>query len=129
MTNLGDSIRNLANQTYEASKPSIRMFGTVSSIDPLKIQVNEKFILENSLIVVTQTIKNYIDLKILEAGDTVIMTRQPGGQKYIVDDMVACDKDIRELALLNHTHNYVDDNWLAKAKKTTSTGKMVEEEE
>ena len=126
MSNLGETIRSISNQTYEASKPSTRIFGTVSSLEPLKIQVNEKLVLENALLVVSQTVKNYIDWEFLEVGDGVIMTRQPGGQKYILDDMIACEKDMQEIVFLNHTHKYVDDNWWVKAKKTTEAGKWVE---
>ena len=125
MPNLGETIRSISNQTYEATKPTIRAFGTVTSVNPLKIQVNEKLILEGSTLIVTQTIKTYIDWGFLTVNDTVVMTRQAGGQKYIVDDMVATEKDMVNDIFLNHTHKYVDDNWLAKASKTTKTGKWV----
>lgn len=125
MSNLGETIRSISSQTYEASKPSTRIFGTVISVDPLKVQVNEKLVLENNLLILTQTIKNYIDWGILEVGDSVVMTRQPGGQKYILDDMLACDKDIRTDVFLNHTHKYEDADWPSYPMKTTKTGKWV----
>lgn len=125
MGNLADTIRSLSNQTTEASKPSTRVFGVVESINPLRIRINEKLTLEGSMLVVTQTVKSYIDWAFLIIGDKVVMTRQPGGQQYIVDDMIASDKDIGKDVFLNHTHQYVDDNWLAKAKKNTKVGKWV----
>lgn len=124
MSNLGETIRSISSQTYEASKPPTRIFGTVSSVDPLKVQVNEKLILENSLLVVTQTVKNYIDWGILETGDSVVLTRQPGGQKYILDDLLASDKDIMSI-FLKHTHRYTDTDWPDTHNKTTETGKQV----
>ena len=128
MSNLGETIRSISNQTYEASKPTMRLFGTVESINPLRVRINEKLILEGSVLVVTQIVKTYIDWGFLTMGDSVVMTRQAGGQKYIIDDMVASDKDMVNDIFLNHTHQYVDDNWLAKAKKKTKTGKWVEKE-
>lgn len=125
MGNLGETIRSLSKQTNEASKPSTRIFGTVTSLEPIKVQINEKLVLGTGLLIVTQTIKNYADWGILAVGDKVILTRQPGGQKYILDDMLACDKDIRSIAFLNHTHKYVDTNGDNKSTKKSETGKMV----
>lgn len=126
MSNLGETIRSIAIQSTEASKPSTRMFGTVSSLNPLKIQVNEKLVLDKNLLIISQTVKNYLDCDFIEVGDSVIMTRQPGGQKYILDDMIACDKDLRSTILLNHTHKYLDHNVLAKNTRTSNTGRLVD---
>lgn len=124
MSNLGEMIRSISNQTYEASKPSIRMFGTVIGVDPLKVQVNEKLVLENNLLILTQTVKNYIDWGVLEVGDSVVLTRQNGGQKYILDDMLASEKNLMDV-FLNHTHTYTDVDWPNTHDKTTDTGEQV----
>lgn len=108
MANAGDAIRILAKQAYLGSKPTQRVFGTVSKIDPLEIQINEKLVLKGSFLKVTQTVKNYLTWGFIEVGDKVVMTMQQGGQLFIVDDMLACDKDFDKHVIMSHTHDYLD---------------------
>lgn len=124
--NIADAIRTLAQQTYLADKPTERAFGVVTSVDPLVIQINEKLVLDEDFLVITQTVKNYINWKFLTIGDKVVMTRQLGGQQFIVDDMVACDKDFDKNVILKHTHKYEDDGGILTSTKTTEQAKRVE---
>ena len=94
MPNLSESIRLLAVQAVESTKPTMRLFGVVTSVEPLKIQINEKMVLSGRQLTVTQTIRNYINWGFLEIDDKVILTRQAGGQVFIVDDMLETDKNI-----------------------------------
>lgn len=119
---LANAIRRLAAQTQESSKPVTRVFGVVTKLDPLTVQVNEKLILDEDFLVVTQTIRNYIDWGFLEIGDKVVMTRQTGGQLFIVDDMLSSGKSFDGLVLMNHTHQYE----VSGTMKTTSNGERVE---
>ena len=106
MVNIGDAIRVLAVQAQEAGKPSMRIFGVVTSLNPLRIQVNEKLTLSGKSLAITQTVRNYINWGFLTVGDKVVMTRQAGGQLFIVDDMLESDKDFDTKVLLNHTHEF-----------------------
>ena len=105
-------------QAEESAKPSMRIFGTVTSLEPFKVQINEKLTLEKGNLVITHTIRNYIARKYIKVGSKVVMTRQRGGQIYIVDDMIECDDDLLDNLvedllkdekfineLMNHTHN------------------------
>lgn len=115
---LANAIRMLSKQTADASKPMTRVFGVVTKLDPLTIQVNEKLVLDEDFLVITQTVKNYINWDFLRVGDKVVMTRQSGGQLFIVDDMLACDKDFGQMIVQKHKHDYNN--------STTSVGKKVE---
>ena len=119
MGNMADAIRLLAVQAQESGKPSMRLFGVVTSLEPLKIQVNEKLTLSGKSLAVTQTVRNYIKWKFIEVGDKVVMTRQVGGQLFIVDDMLESDKDFDEQVMLKHVHQYGDSGSI----KTTETAK------
>lgn len=118
MTNLAEAVRLLSTQADESTKPTMRVFGTVTSLEPFKVQINEKLTLEKGNLVITQTIRNYITRKYIKIGSKVVMTRQRGGQLYIVDDMIECDNDLLDNLAedlmnnkdfidwsLNHTHN------------------------
>lgn len=110
MANLTEAIRLLSMQAEESAKPSMRIFGTVTSLEPFKVQINEKLTLEKGNLVITQTIRNYITWEYIKIGSKVVMTRQRGGQLYIVDDMIECDDKLLENKTLvdwslNHTHS------------------------
>lgn len=124
MPNIADMIRVLAVQSVEASKPVERVFGVVTNLEPFTIQVNEKLVLSNNFLVITQTVKNYINWKYIDVGDKVVMTRQKGGQLYIVDDMLACDKSFEKLVMMNHVHDYETPDGTIE---TTQKGKRVVE--
>ena len=117
MASMADAIRILAVQAQESGKPSMRLFGVVTSLNPLKIQINDKLTLSGNSLAVTQTVRNYIKWKFIDVGDKVVMTRQVGGQLFIVDDMLESDKDFDELVMLQHTHKYNDSG----TTKTTET--------
>lgn len=110
MANLTEAVRLLSMQAEESAKPSMRIFGTVTSLEPFKVQINEKLTLEKGNLVITQTIRNYIAWEYIKIGSKVVMTRQRGGQLYIVDDMIECDDKLLENKTLvdwslNHTHS------------------------
>lgn len=123
---LAKAIRKLAAQTQEASKPVTRIFGVVTNMEPFTVQVNEKLVLDEDFLAITQTVRNYINWKFIEVGDKVVMTRQTGGQLFIVDDMLSCDKNFDEMVILKHTHKYEDDGGLTTKTKTTEEAKRVE---
>ncbi|WP_440188919.1 DUF2577 domain-containing protein [Anaerocolumna jejuensis] len=75
----------MALEAVEASKPTVVLFGTVSSINPLSVYLEQKRTITKDFLVVTDKAKN------LTVGDTVVMIRMQGGQKYIVLDKVVSD--------------------------------------
>lgn len=115
MPSLLETIKKAAQDAMNASEPSTFLYGTVTSANPLKIQVDsdKKLTLTKDFLVVgkslqdrevemefdmetdrdeygrTYAIKGKKTIKInngLKAGDKVILLKQHGGQKYMVTE-------------------------------------------
>lgn len=78
-------IKKAAVDAVEASKPVAVLFGTVKTIIPLTVYIEQKKTLTKGFLVVTDKAKD------LAVGDGVIMLRMQGGQKYIILDKVVED--------------------------------------
>jgi hypothetical protein len=78
-------LKKVALEAVEASKPTVVLFGTVSSINPLSIYLEQKRTITKAFLIVTDKVKT------LAVGDKVVMIRMQGGQKYIVIDKVVDD--------------------------------------
>lgn len=70
-----DTIKRVALNAFEASKPVNLVFGEVISTDPLKIKIGDLLTLSREFLVVNGTVSE---------GDTVTLIRCQGGQKYVV---------------------------------------------
>lgn len=95
-------VKQAALDIYNAQKPMEVCFGTVESIDPLTIRVEQKMLLESNQLILTNNVKYHIEtLKLYESeardyavfndlkqGEKVILNRVQGGQKYLVLDRV-----------------------------------------
>ncbi|MBR4025948.1 MAG: DUF2577 domain-containing protein [Lachnospiraceae bacterium] len=86
-------LKKVAIEAMESKKLTNVVFGKVVSVNPLKINVEQKLPLTKAQLVLTRNVTNYkIDgLSIsnaLKKGDEVILIRQQGGQKYIVIDRI-----------------------------------------
>lgn len=90
-------VKKAAVEAVDATKPVGLCFGTVESISPLKINVEQKMTLGEAQLVLTREATDYrvavdglagvqeITIKNgLAAGEKVILARQQGGQKYFV---------------------------------------------
>lgn len=80
--NLLQIIKQVALEAVEEKEPLLALFGTVKSISPLSIYLEQKSTITQSYIVILDKVKN------LEVGDGVVMLQMQGGQKYIVLDKV-----------------------------------------
>ena len=111
---LHDSIKTVAMNALEASKPSGIFFGTVLSASPLKIQVEQKMTLGAEFLVLSTLVQDFtVNMTVdhqteveaehlhdykgtkafrvhlgLKAGEKVILLRVQGGQQFIVLDRV-----------------------------------------
>lgn len=88
-------IKKAAQDAFEASKPVNVFFGNVTSVSPLNINVEQKMTLGENQLVLARSVTNYITningtnmavYNALNVGDSVILIRQQGGQKFIVID-------------------------------------------
>lgn len=108
---LGDKIRKLGNDAVSAGNPVAVMFGTVTRTHPLEVNVDQRFTLEEDFLILTESLQKYeVDLRHkhlsggglteealteklvirsgLQTGDTVLLLRMQGGQKFVVWDKV-----------------------------------------
>lgn len=76
------TIKRIALEAVEASRPVNVCFGKVTSASPLKIQVDQKMILDKDQLILCKTVT---DPK-LKKGDELVLIRQQGGQQYVVID-------------------------------------------
>jgi len=90
-------IKQAALDALEASQPVAIMFGTVTKINPLEVNVDQRFTIDADFLIVSESLTKYV-LNIggaeyvirpgLQAGDRVVLIRIQGGQKYLILDKV-----------------------------------------
>lgn len=73
-------IKQTALKAIKAEKPMEVVFGTVKSLQPLKIELTNSFTLSEKQVVVDS---------LLEEGESVVLLKQQGGQKYLVLSTIA----------------------------------------
>ena len=73
------TLKLLIKQTVEAMKPMDISFGTISSVSPVKVRVNEKLELPKEALIFTDNADNSI-----KSGTKVILLRLPGGNRFLV---------------------------------------------
>lgn len=115
-------IKSAGMQAVDAANPVNILFGTVESIDPVSVNVDQRFTLTSEFLIVPERLIRYVvDLTHthqytdvipggatvikntqealeplivrtgLEVGDTVILIRIQGGQKYLIVDKVVME--------------------------------------
>lgn len=106
-----NAIKQAAQDAIEASNPVTVMIGTVTKINPLEVNVDQRFTLDADFLIVPESLTRLeIDLRHahtapggttddaltepvvirqgLQAGDRVVLLRIQGGQKYLILDKV-----------------------------------------
>lgn len=91
------AVKRVSVDAVNSAKPVEVCFGKVMGASPLKIFVEQKLILGEAQLVLCRNVCDFftvIDGKYVEvqnglkAGETVVLLRQQGGQKYLVMDRV-----------------------------------------
>jgi len=98
-TNWVQLIKKISREERIAAKPADVTIGTVSSVSPLTIKIDQKLILPKEFITVPKSMTEYeMTLTIdgttqnvtihnaLKPGDKILLFRKNGGQQYIVFD-------------------------------------------
>jgi hypothetical protein len=99
---LNEVIKKSAMEAYEAGDPTDITYGTVVSASPVKIQIDQKLILTSEFLMLTSNVMDYkvsisrdgghehtVNVRNgLKSGDSVILIKSKGGQKYIVLDKI-----------------------------------------
>ncbi|MFA9376222.1 MAG: DUF2577 domain-containing protein [Lachnotalea sp.] len=117
MANLNEQIKKVAMDAVNESEPSTFVYGTVTSANPLSIQVEQKLSLTKEFLVLTNNVIDYeVDIEVdwqtedetcsvshkhdikgkkkikilnaLKTDEKVILIKQQGGQKYLILDKI-----------------------------------------
>lgn len=75
-------IKQIAAGVFEAKKPMEVCFGTVQSLSPFKIRLDQKNTLGKEYFIV----RAGVTAQSFEVGDTLILLRVQGGQQYLIYD-------------------------------------------
>ncbi|HBF4080043.1 DUF2577 domain-containing protein [Clostridioides difficile] len=76
-------IKKAAMDAVETSNPMQIAFGTIESVNPLVVKIEQKLSIGEIFLIQTDTFKRYTDKKI---GDKLVLIRMQGGQQYLVLD-------------------------------------------
>lgn len=76
-------IKKAAMDAVETSYPMRVVFGTIESISPLRVKIEQKLSIGEIFLIQTDTFKRYTDKKI---GDKLVLIRMQGGQQYLILD-------------------------------------------
>lgn len=78
-----NTIKRVAIEAVKSTRPQETLFATITSLNPLKMKVENGQIVDEDYLVPTQAAKNG-----LERGDKVAILRIQGGQRFLILDKV-----------------------------------------
>lgn len=84
MNEIPDLIKAIAKSAIEQDKPATVVTGRVSNINKLKIETEQKLIIEEDFIIFPKRLYNYN----WEKDDNVVLIRCDGGQRYLLIDLI-----------------------------------------
>ncbi|GIP10388.1 hypothetical protein J1TS5_25580 [Paenibacillus macerans] len=108
---LGDLIKQLSVGANDASKPVNVLFGTVTKINPLEVNVDQRFTLDEDFLILTERLTRYeIDLKhhhTFDGGVTsdALPTPLDLKHKHMIED-VATSEALLDPIDLRHNHTF-----------------------
>lgn len=82
LSNMIDTIKQAAIAAVETTKPVAVMPGLVIAVNPLCVSVEQRMNLSTEFMILTETAR----IRGLTVGDTVMLLRIQGGQKFVVID-------------------------------------------
>lgn len=82
MLDIYEMIKQICTSERQASYPMEICYGTIISLEPFKIKLDQKKILSKTFFIV----RKGVTVNSFEIGDILILFRQQGGQKYLIFD-------------------------------------------
>ena len=82
MSNLMESMRQIAANERQASLPTAICFGKVIALSPFRVQIDQKLVLTKEFFIV----KSGVSASSFKVGDVLILFRNEVGQKYLIFD-------------------------------------------
>lgn len=89
MSELLNIIKKAGIDAVNNGSPCAVMFGEVTSEEPLKIKVDQRLVLGEKQLIFPAALQK----SPLEIGDSVILLRMQGGQKFVVLDRILDKKE------------------------------------
>lgn len=77
------TITSIVKDVIARSKPTSFFLATVESTSPLQIRRDQKFALDSSNLLITESVKD------LNVGDKVLVLQNNGGQEFVVIERVS----------------------------------------
>ena len=88
MPDIYETIKQICASERQASYPMEICYGTVISLNPFKIKLDQKKILSKAFFIAPKG----VTVNSFEIGDILILFRQQGGQKYLIFDKMDNEK-------------------------------------
>lgn len=101
MADFAIAMRKIVLEAVASSNPADLAFGTVETLNPISIKLDQKLILPEPNLILTRNVLDYeVEMEIggtkqtvkvlnaLEIGDKVMLIKNQGGQQYIVLEKV-----------------------------------------
>ena len=91
------TIKKAGISAVEAGSPVAVLYGKVSQVNPLEVSVDQRLLLPEDFLIVTERVTPYaitiggVEYPVragLAAGDTVVLVRVQGGDRFLVLDKV-----------------------------------------
>lgn len=82
MPDLVEMIKQIAAGVYDAKAPMEICFGTVQSLSPFQIRLDQKKVLGKEYFIV----RRGVTVQSFEVGDELILIRMQGGQQWLIFD-------------------------------------------
>lgn len=82
MSNLMESMRQIAANERQAALLMTICFGKVIALSPFRVQIDQKLVLTKEFFIV----KSGVSASSFKVGDVLILFRNEGGQKYLIFD-------------------------------------------
>lgn len=83
-----DTIKKAGLGAVEAGNPVAILYGTVKSINPLEVIVDQRFPLTEDFLIVPERIRELVPPNELKPGQQLLLLRVQGGNQYVIWDRV-----------------------------------------
>lgn len=82
MPNMFNTMKQIAENVFEARRPADWCYGKVISLDPFQVQIDQKLPLKKEFLAV----RTGVSASSFKVGDKLILLRKQGGQEYLILD-------------------------------------------
>ncbi len=82
MPDLYNAMKQIAKDVFDTLRPADWCYGTVISLDPFRVQIDQKTPLEKNFL----EVRTGVSASSFKVGDTLILLKKQGGQQYLILD-------------------------------------------